>query len=92
MADSYNFYDFIANSYEILHPCAPVKHNAAGQSIRAILDGQQRLTVFKIGLFGNHFESQPRKWWNNPTPSPTSRGLEHGQARRKVGGPTNVGS
>ena len=40
-------------------------HPLADRSLTAVLDGQQRLTAFYIGLRGSLAIKLPRLWWNN---------------------------
>ena len=35
------------------------------KALTAVLDGQQRLTAFNIGLRGSMAVKQPRKWWSS---------------------------
>lgn len=41
--------------------------------VTAILDGQQRLTAFNIGLNGSHAEKLPRKWASSPDAYPVKQ-------------------
>ena len=65
-AKKYNFYQFITN-YDQRKPHNPV-HGAPSTvpGLKAVLDGQQRLTALNIGLHGSGRWKLPRLWWNNP--------------------------
>ena len=41
-----------------------------GQALTAVLDGQQRLTAFNIGLRGSMAVKRPYKWWSSPDAFP----------------------
>ena len=72
-ANDYKFYQFITNfdqrKPQILDHPAP-SHIA---DLKAVLDGQQRLTALNIGLHGSGKWKRPRLWWNNPNAFPTRR-------------------
>lgn len=60
----YRWYDFVLNYHERDDPHCPeigVLHN---QPLTAVLDGQQRLTAFNIGLRGSMAKKLPYKWWS----------------------------
>ena len=65
-AKNYNFYQFITN-YDQRKPHNPV-HGAPATvpGLKAVLDGQQRLTALNVGLHGTGKWKLPRLWWNNP--------------------------
>ena len=65
-AKNYNFYQFITD-YDERKPHNPV-HGAPSTvpGLKAVLDGQQRLTALNIGLHGIGRWKLPRLWWNNP--------------------------
>ena len=69
-AKNYSFYQFITN-YDQRKPHNPV-HGApaAVPSLKAVLDGQQRLTALNVGLHGSGRWKLPRLWWNNPRAFP----------------------
>lgn len=69
-AEAYTFYDFLTDYHERDHPYAPKAIVAAGSSITAILDGQQRLTALNIGVYGSHAEKKKYAWWNSPNAFP----------------------
>ena len=69
-AKNYNFYQFITN-YDERKPHNPV-HGAPSTvpRLKAVLDGQQRLTALNVGLHGTGKWKLPRLWWNNPRAFP----------------------
>ena len=69
-AKSYSFYEFITN-YDQRKPHNPV-HGApaAVPGLKAVLDGQQRLTALNVGLHGSGRWKLPRLWRNNPKAFP----------------------
>ncbi len=72
-AKNYNFYEFITN-YDQRRPHNPL-HGApaAVPGLKAVLDGQQRLTALNVGLHGSGRWKLPRLWWNNPRAFPQRR-------------------
>lgn len=66
----FKFYDCVLNYHERDAPHCPPLTITSERPLVAILDGQQRLTAFNIGLRGSHSEKEPRKWWNNPDAFP----------------------
>ena len=59
----YRWYDFVRDYHERDNPHCPdlgIKHN---ESLTAVLDGQQRLTAFNIGLRGSMAKKLPNKRW-----------------------------
>ena len=72
-AKNYSFYQFITN-YDQRKPHNPV-HGApaAVPGLKAVLDGQQRLTALNVGLHGSGRWKRPRLWWNNPKAFPERR-------------------
>ena len=72
-AKNYNFYQFITN-YDQRKPHNPV-HGAPATvpGLKAVLDGQQRLTALNVGLHGSGRWKLPRLWWNNPHAFPERR-------------------
>ena len=72
-AKNYNFYEFITN-YDQRKPHNPV-HGAPCTllGLKAVLDGQQRLTALNVGLHGSGRWKLPRLWWNNPSAFPERR-------------------
>ena len=69
-AKNYSFYQFITN-YDQRKPHNPV-HGAPSTvpGLKAVLDGQQRLTALNVGLYGSGRWKIPRLWWNNPRAFP----------------------
>lgn len=62
---NYQFYEFLRDYHERDGKHNP-KANLSGESgIRAVLDGQQRLTALYIGLKGSYRYKEPRKRWDN---------------------------
>ena len=72
-AKNYRFYRFITN-YEQRKPHNPI-HDApyTVPGLKAVLDGQQRLTALNVGLHGSGRWKLPRLWWNNPCAFPERR-------------------
>ena len=72
-AKNYSFYQFITN-YDQRNPHNPV-HGAPSTvpGLKAVLDGQQRLTALNVGLHGSGRWKLPRLWWNNPRAFPERR-------------------
>ena len=72
-AKNYSFYQFITN-YDQRKPHNPV-HGAPAivPGLKAVLDGQQRLTALNVGLHGSGRWKLPRLWWNNPHAFPERR-------------------
>ncbi len=72
-AKNYNFYQFIT-TYDQRKPHNPV-HGAPSSvpGLKAVLDGQQRLTALNVGLHGSGKWKLPRLWWNNPCAFPERR-------------------
>lgn len=69
----YKFYDFVRDYHQKLRPHCPPVEVPVGQSVIAVLDGQQRLTALNIGLRGSHAAKEPRKWWTSPDAFPEKR-------------------
>ncbi|MDE0230813.1 MAG: DUF262 domain-containing protein [bacterium] len=72
-ANNYSFYQFITN-YDERKPHNPV-HGAPSTvpGLKAVLDGQQRLTALNVGLHGSGRWKLPRLWRNNPHAFPERR-------------------
>ncbi|MCY4575508.1 MAG: DUF262 domain-containing protein [Chloroflexi bacterium] len=69
-SSQYRWYDFVRKYHEKNSPHCPelgVVHNRA---LTAVLDGQQRLTAFNIGLKGSMAKKLPHLWWSNPSAFP----------------------
>ena len=72
-AKNYSFYQFITH-YDQRKPHNPV-HGAPSTvpGLKAVLDGQQRLTALNVGIYGSAKWKLPRLWWNNPDAFPERR-------------------
>ena len=72
-AKNYSFYQFITN-FDERKPHNPV-HQAPStvSGLKAVLDGQQRLTALNIGLHGSGRWKLPRRWRKNPRAFPERR-------------------
>ena len=66
----YKYYGFVLNYHQRDNPHCPEARIMPGRSITAVLDGQQRLTAFNIGLRGSMAVKRPYRWWNNPDAFP----------------------
>ena len=64
-ASSYAFYDFLTDYHARDHPYATRAVVPAGQSILAVLDGQQRLTALNIAVYGSLAVKKKYAWWNS---------------------------
>ena len=65
-ARNYNFYQFITH-YDQRTPHNPVFGAPTSvPGLKAVLDGQQRLTALNVGLHGSGRWKLPRLWRNNP--------------------------
>jgi hypothetical protein len=70
---SLTFYDFVRTYHQRNSPHCPVLDVEKGQSVTAVLDGQQRLTALNIGLRGSHAEKLPRLRASNPAAYPVKK-------------------
>ena len=61
----YRWYDFVRNYHQRDNPHCPELGTVYGKPLTAVLDGQQRLTAFNIGLRGSMAIKLPYKWWNS---------------------------
>ena len=61
----YRWYDFVREYHQRDKPHCPQLAPIYNKSLTAVLDGQQRLTAFNIGLRGSIARKLPHKWWNN---------------------------
>lgn len=69
-AEQYKFYQFMRNYHERDNAhCTPL-NDMGGQSLTAILDGQQRLTALNIGLRGTMALKLRNSWWTNSNAFP----------------------
>ena len=66
----YRYYDFVRNYHQRDNPHCPDLGILPNRPLIAVLDGQQRLTAFNIGLRGSMAVKLPRLWWNNPDAFP----------------------
>ena len=66
----YKYYGFVLNYHQRDNPHCPEASVIPGSPITAVLDGQQRLTAFNIGLRGSMAVKRPYKWWSNPDAFP----------------------
>ena len=64
-AAHYRYYGFVCD-YDQRDPHCPDLGILRDRPLTAILDGQQRLTAFNIGLRGSMTTKLPYKHWNNP--------------------------
>ena len=66
----YRCYGFVREYHERDNPHCPDLGILADKPLTAVLDGQQRLTAFNIGLRGSLSIKQPRKWRSSPDAFP----------------------
>lgn len=66
----YRYYGFVREYHQRDNPHCPDLGPLPNQQIIAVLDGQQRLTAFNIGLRGSISVKRPHKWWSNPDAFP----------------------
>ena len=66
----YRYYGFVREYHERDNPHCPDLGPLPNQQVIAVLDGQQRLTAFNIGLRGSMAVKLPYKRWNNPEAFP----------------------
>ena len=66
----YRYYGFVREYHERDDPHCPDLGPRPNQQMIAVLDGQQRLTAFNIGLRGSMSVKLPYKRWNNPAAFP----------------------
>lgn len=67
----FKYYRFVQHYHQRDLPHCPEHGSLANQKITAVLDGQQRLTAFNIGLRGSMAIKVPYRWWNSPDAFPT---------------------
>lgn len=72
-ASRFRFYGFIKDFSAFNSRHNPDADPIAGQAVTAVLDGQQRLTSFNIGLRGSYAYKLPRAWSNLSSSYPTRR-------------------
>ena len=61
----YRWYDFVREYHQRDNPHCQELAPIHDKPLTAVLDGQQRLTAFNIGLRGSMARKLPYKWWNN---------------------------
>lgn len=71
--DQFRFYGFMRDFNEFNNRHNPTLDLAPGQAVRAVLDGQQRLTSLNVGLRGSYAFKNARAWSNNPDNYPVRR-------------------
>ena len=64
-ANQYRWYDFVREYHQRDNPHCPELGQVNDRPLTAVLDGQQRLTAFNIGLRGSMAVKLPYKWWNS---------------------------
>ena len=64
-AGQYRWYDFVREYHQRDNPHCPELGPIHDKPLTAVLDGQQRLTAFNIGLRGSMAKKLPYKWWNS---------------------------
>ena len=64
-ADLYRWYDFVREYHQRNNPHCPELSPIHGRPVTAVLDGQQRLTAFNIGLRGSMARKIPYRRWNS---------------------------
>ena len=90
-ADLYRWYDFVREYHQRDNPHCPELSPIHGRPVTAVLDGQQRLTAFNIGLRGSmarkiptgdgtvgmpfRGRSSPSTCWQNPTTTKRATGI-----------------
>ena len=66
----YRYYGFVREYHQRDNPHCPDLGSLPNQQMIAVLDGQQRLTAFNIGLRGSMSIKRPYKRWNSPDAFP----------------------
>ena len=66
----YRYYGFVREYHQRDNPHCPDLGPLPNQETIAVLDGQQRMTAFNIGLRGSMSVKRPYKWWNSPDAFP----------------------
>ena len=69
-AGRYHYYDFVQRYHERDASHCPELEPIDGKQVIAVLDGQQRLTAFNIGLRGSMAVKLHGRRWNDPTAFP----------------------
>ncbi len=66
----YRYYGFVKDYHQRDNPHCPDLGPLPNRQTTAVLDGQQRLTAFNIGLRGSMAVKLPYKWWSSPDAFP----------------------
>ena len=66
----YRYYDFVRHYHERNAPNCPELDSFENQQVVAVLDGQQRLTAFNIGLRGSMAAKIPGRRWSDTNAFP----------------------
>ena len=66
----YRYYGFVREYHQRDNPHCPDLGAFPNRRTIAVLDGQQRLTAFNIGLRGSMSVKLPYKWWSSPDAFP----------------------
>ena len=66
----YRYYGFVRDYHQRDAPHCPDLGVLTNRPLTAVLDGQQRLTAFNIGLRGSMAVKLPRRWWSSPDAFP----------------------
>ena len=66
----YRWYGFVRDYHQRDNPHCPDLGVLHDKALTAVLDGQQRLTAFNIGLRGSMALKRPYKRWSNPSSFP----------------------
>ena len=61
----FRWYDFVREYHQRDNPHCPELGTIYDRPVTAVLDGQQRLTAFNIGLRGSMARKLPHKWWSS---------------------------
>ena len=61
----YRYYGFVLDYHQRDNPHCPDLGQLSNRQTTAVLDGQQRLTAFNIGLRGSMAVKLPYKWWSS---------------------------
>lgn len=69
-SSEYRWYGFVREYHQRDNPHCPDLGLIHDKSLTAVLDGQQRLTGFNIGLRGSIALKRPYQRWNNPAAFP----------------------
>ena len=66
----FRYYDFVRDYHQRDMPHCADLGVLRNRRLTAVLDGQQRLTAFNIGLRGSMAVKLPRRWWSSPDAFP----------------------